>query len=96
MGAPLKSRETYNNMCSKGFRPSTSTNKDHIRIEFWHNDKLTPFKTKFSHNGQELDDYLLGKMSKQIGLGKKEFIEFAKCTLTEPEYVAKLQEQKRL
>ena len=85
--SPLNSKETYKSFCKKGFRDAINKSKDHTRVEFWHDGKLTRSRTKFSHNGQELNDYLIREMSKQIYLTKKEFVPFAKCTLSEKEYI---------
>lgn len=91
--SPLDSKETYRSFCKKGFQDAINKSKDHIRVEFWHQGKLTRSRTKFSHNGQELNVYLIREMSKQIYLSKKEFVSFAKCTLTEIEYVQILKNQ---
>ena len=94
--APLDSKKTYNAMCSKGFKEAQNKSNDHKRIEFWHKGKLTRSRTKFSHNNQEIDDYLIREMSKQINLTKKQFIEFAKCTLSEDGYAEILRSQNLL
>ena len=85
--SPLDSKKTYKAMCSKGFQEAQKGNPDHKWIEFWHDGKLTRSRTKFSHNNQEINDYLIREMSKQVNLSKKEFVDFAKCTLSEGGYV---------
>jgi len=84
---PLDSKMTYKSMCKKGFKDTVNKSNDHKRVEFWYNGKLTRCRTKFSHNGQEINDYLISEMAKQVSLSKKEFVEFAKCNLSEDEYV---------
>lgn len=85
--AVLDSRKTYNNLKKKGFIDADGKSQDHVRVEFWHDGKLTRCRTKLSHNGQEINDYLISQMSKQISLSKKEFIDFAECKLTHSEYI---------
>ncbi|MBC7381615.1 MAG: hypothetical protein H7296_01325 [Bacteroidia bacterium] len=86
----LDGQKTYRNMLSKGFTDAENKSNDHKRIEFWHQGKLSRARTKFSHNNQDLDTYLIGQISKQIGLTKPEFIEFAECTLSQGDYVTLL------
>ncbi|MFA7380593.1 MAG: hypothetical protein WC150_09040, partial [Bacteroidia bacterium] len=83
----LDSKKTFKALCSKGFVESEHKSKDHKRIEFWYNGTLTRCRTKFSHNNQELNDYLIREMSKQTYLTKKQFTDFAKCTISELEYI---------
>ncbi|NOT73990.1 MAG: hypothetical protein HOP08_03610 [Cyclobacteriaceae bacterium] len=91
--SPLDGKETLKNLCGKGFKEAPNKSKDHKWIEFWHDGKLTRCRTKFSHNNQEINDYLIREMSRQINLNKKEFVAFAKCTLSQPQYVAILKEK---
>lgn len=86
--AALDSRETLSNLRKKGFTESAiGKSKDHIRVEYIHEGKLTRINTKFSHDGQDINDYLISQMSKQIGLSKKEFKDFAKCLLSQSGYI---------
>jgi len=80
-------------MVKKGFQEASNKSVDHKRIEFWHKGKLTRCRTKFSHNGEEINDWLISQMSKQVSLSKKQFIEFAKCTLSQDMYVEILKEK---
>lgn len=92
--SPLDSRKTYNNLLKKGFRESTTKSKDHKRVEFWYNGKLTPSRTKLSHNGEELVDYHIREMAKQTYMSKKQFVDFANCSLSEDQYIELLKTQK--
>jgi hypothetical protein len=83
----LDAKKSYKNMLSKGFVEVTYKSTDHKRIEFWHEGKLTRARTMFSHNNQDLNDYLIGQMSKQVCLTRNQFIEFANCTLSLENYV---------
>lgn len=89
----LDHETTLSNLKRKGFTEPSNKSKDHIRLEFWHGGKLTRAKTKLSHNKQDINDYLISAMSKQICLTKKQFIEFSKCTLSKEQYeeILKLQ-----
>lgn len=52
--------------------------------------KKTRVFTKTSHGGRELDDSLLGKMSKQCKLSRADFDRLIDCTLDRPAYEKKL------
>lgn len=83
--AVLDHTKTLQNLKQKGFK-ETPKSGDHIRVEFWYNGKLTRARTKFSHNKQDIDDYLISLMSKQICLTKSKFIDLARCPLSQAEY----------
>lgn len=84
--AALDGKKTNRNLKKKGF---TEVTGDHNFFEFWHNGKLVT-KTKTSHNGQEIHDGLIKAMSKQCGVKKEFFIEFAKCDRSKDEYINEL------
>jgi hypothetical protein len=85
--AALDHGDTLSNLKKKGFKKDeTHKSGDHVRLEFWHNGKLTRARTKLSHNREDLNDFLISQMSKQICLTKKEFIEFAKCDISQEDY----------
>lgn len=86
--AVLDAKKSISNLLKKGFVKSDS---HHHYYEFWHEGKLIA-KTYTSHNGQDLNEYLIGSMSKQCIMPKKFFIEFAKCTKSSADYVKLLQE----
>jgi hypothetical protein len=92
--SPLDSKKAYKAMCKKGFKEASNKSNDHKRIEFWFEGKLTRCRTKFSHNDQEINDYLISQMSKQVALSKNQFVEFAQCTLSESGYIEILKEKK--
>lgn len=83
---PLDSKKTYRNFCKKGFIDAKHKSHDHKRLEFWYDGKLTRCGTMFSHNGEEIGNYLIGQMSKQIGLDKVEFVDFAQCRMNQTQY----------
>lgn len=86
--ASLSGKKTYKNLLKKGFRDSKNKSNDHKWIEFVYNGKLTPIHTKLSRNDQDLGDFLIKAMAKQIKLEKSSFIEFANCKLTEEDYIS--------
>jgi hypothetical protein len=88
--SPLDAKKTLQNMLRKGFVETINKGKDHKRIEFWHNGKLTRARTKLSHNDQELNDYLIGMISKQICLSRAQFVKFAICHMSESDYIEAL------
>ena len=44
-------------------------------------------KTFMSRNEQDIGDHLIGQMSKQLCIGKKEFIGLIDCPLSEEDYI---------
>ena len=84
--ATLDAKQTLKNLKSKGFAVAKSKSVDHNLIEFWYNGKLTRARTKISHGEKELNDYLISCMSKQTLLSKNEFIDLAKCPMSQTEY----------
>ncbi len=91
--AQLDSKSTIKNLKKKGFKDAKDKSPDHIRLEFWYKGKLTRAKTKFSHNGQDINDFLIATISKQVCLTKSEFIDLAKCPLSLEKYTQILGEK---
>ncbi len=81
-----KARKALN---KKGF---TERSGDHIYFEYFHNNKLI-LHTKISHNGQDINNYLIGQMKNQCKLEKDEFLALINCTLSKEGYEKKLQDQ---
>ena len=75
-------------LLNKGFRP---TETHHHRFIYYSKaGKKSPINTKSSHNGQDLDDYLLGAMAKQTRLDRDEFIDLIDCPMSRDAYEGKL------
>lgn len=89
----LSAKETQRNLCKKGFRQEEG---DHHFLYFYYNGKREAIKTKISHNMSDLDDYLISAMARQIKLSKIDFIAFAKCRMSEEEYIMQLVKDKLL
>jgi predicted RNA binding protein YcfA (HicA-like mRNA interferase family) len=80
----LKAKEVEQNLRKKGFRQKES---NHHQFVFVYNGKETMIRTKTSHNHQEINDFLIDQMSKQIHLNKSDFISFVNCKINEQEYI---------
>ncbi len=83
----LKTRDVRTNFCRKGFREEE---RDHLYLLLYVDGKKTSIHTKMSHGKNEISDPLIGKMAKQVKLSKHDFIDFAKCILTEEQYIKKV------
>ena len=90
MGA-LDAKKTEKNLRKKGFEEAINKSPDHIRLEFFYEGRMI-VNTKLSHNGQDLDDYLIKQMAKQCGLNKIQFKDLATCPLSQEEYLSILKE----
>ncbi|MCA0428809.1 MAG: hypothetical protein LCH37_15340 [Bacteroidetes bacterium] len=83
----LDDRKVRKNLKKKGFVENEKA--DHRFFEFYHNEKMI-CKTKVSHNSQDIDDYLISNMAKQVKLSKNDFIALVECTLSQNGYEEKL------
>jgi predicted RNA binding protein YcfA (HicA-like mRNA interferase family) len=88
--ATLKAREVISSLRKKGFRQSEG---DHTYFVLYVNDKKTSIRTKVSHGGAEIDDYLLNMMSLQVKLEKKQFMDLINCPLSAQGYLKILETQ---
>ncbi|MGE5383675.1 MAG: hypothetical protein ACM3PX_09635 [Omnitrophica WOR_2 bacterium] len=88
----LDPRKTLNNLKKKGFIEEENKSPDHKRLALILNGKLVT-STKLSHNGQDIDNYLIKQMSCQCHLTKDEFIDLATCPLSKEEYFQILAKQ---
>ena len=86
----LDKDKTYSNLLKKGFSKASG---DHKYLEFWY-DNLYILHTKVSHgSNKDLDDYLVGQMSRQCKLNKSQFSDLARCPLSLDEYIVILKKQ---
>ncbi len=71
---------------AKGFAPPRNK-RDHDFFFFQHPDRIGPVFTKVSRGSQHrtIDDSLLGRMSRQLHLTRKQFDALIDCTINEPE-----------
>jgi len=72
----------------KGFRQSDT----HHRFFIYHTEAglKSKIRTKTSHGGQDLDNWLLGQMAKQCGVSRKDFLDLVDCPLDRKSYEAKV------
>ena len=82
-----KAKDVSRALLSKGFELAES---HHHLFEYRHGGKLIA-KTHMSHNNQEINNHLIGKMSKQCQLDKGDFLDLVDCPLDEAGYIKKLQ-----
>ncbi len=90
--AVLNAKRTEKNLKKKGFIEAINKSPDHIRLELYDQGKLI-LATKLSHNGQDLNDYLIKQMSVQCKLDKEEFKNLALCPLSQEDYFVILAEK---
>ncbi|HEX2210789.1 MAG TPA: type II toxin-antitoxin system HicA family toxin [Longimicrobium sp.] len=74
----------------KGFRESDT----HHRYFVYHTEAglKSKIRTKTSHGGRELDDWLLAQMARQCGVSRKDFLDLVDCPLDRAGYEAKIAE----
>lgn len=88
--AVLDPKKTHKSLLKKGF---VENNSHHIMYEFFHEGKYI-LHTHASHNGQDIDDYLISKMKSQCKLSKQQFLDLINCPLTKEKYIEILKENK--
>jgi len=86
----VKVRDVINGLTRKGFCKS---NRHHKVLIFYYNGKKTSIFTKVSHGCKELNDYLIGKMSWQVKLDKKQFEDLVNCPLSHKSYLGELRKK---
>jgi hypothetical protein len=82
-------------LLAKGFEQREG---DHHYFIYWSMDgRRSLAKTKTSHGAsRELSDELLGKMAKQCGVTKKQFLDLIDCSLNRVDYETILREKRML
>ena len=79
-------RKVSGSLKKKGFQ---TTSGKHVIYTFYYHGVCQSIVTHMSHNNQEIDDCLLGEMSEQLSLSKKEFRELIECTFSEDDLIEK-------
>lgn len=80
----LKAKKVKSALLKKGFVIDNS--RDHHNFfEFFIGDTMYS-RTHTSHNDQDINDYLIGQMSRQCQLNKKQFMDLVNCPLSKTEY----------
>ncbi len=90
--AVLDAKNTLKNLKKKGFLEAINKSEDHKWLEFWIEDRLIA-QTKISHGASDLGDFLIKAMSRQCYLSKEQFMDLAKCPLSQDEYLKILKEK---
>ena len=88
--ATLKPKDVLSGLEKKGF---VQTEGNHTFLIFYVNGKKTSIHTKVSHGSNEINDYLINKMSIQIKLEKKKFLDLVTCPLSLERYLEELKSQ---
>jgi len=86
----LKAYKVELSLKKKGFKQEPG---DHKYFYYYYNGEVTDIRTKTSHCGQDIDDYLINKMSKQVSLNKTDFINLINCPLSKEKYAEKLRKK---
>jgi predicted RNA binding protein YcfA (HicA-like mRNA interferase family) len=85
---PRKQNEVERSLTTKGFQHKEG---DHNYFNYYSKaGKKTAVFTKTSHGAREIDDHLLGRMSKQCKLSRADFDRLIDCPLDRDSYETKL------
>lgn len=87
--AVLDAKKTLKNLYNKGFITAEGRCVDHYHLAFVYDDVVI-LRTKISHNTDDLGDFLIAQMSKQCNLKKNDFLDLARCPLSQENYEEKL------
>ncbi len=87
----LKSQKIIKSLMKKGFKRSES---DHTFLVLYVNGLKSSVRTKVSHGGKDIGDLLINKMSIQVHLNRKNFIDLVNCPLSYERYIKKLTDEK--
>ena len=90
----MKVRDIRRALTTKGFEEIT--NSDHYYFYFQLDGKRTSVFTKISHDATDVNDPLLGLMTKQVRLKRTEFNNLIDCRLDGPEYRQLLLERRHV
>jgi hypothetical protein len=88
----LDPKVTYRNLKNKGFIDAENKSKDHKWLHFFYNDKFI-LSTKMSHGAGDIGEQLIRAMSFQCHLTKAEFIDLARCPLSNEAYLEILEKK---
>ena len=79
-------------LLSKGF-VRASGNRDHQYFFFHYHGKKSDIFTRISHGARAIDDWLAGRMARQLRLSKREFMSLVECTIGGAEYARLMEER---
>jgi len=91
---PRAKRVVESSLLAKGFQ---QTNTHHRYFVYYTSSGAkTAVRTRTSQGAGEIDDYLLGQMSRQCGLSKADFLQLVDCPLDRAGYEALLRNSGQL
>ena len=76
----FRSGEVQRALLRKGF--VSDSRSHHIYFSLVRDGQDTEAETYLSHGGQDINDYLQGRMAKQLGLKTREFQDLVRCPLS--------------
>jgi hypothetical protein len=82
-----KAREVETSLVKKGF---SLVDTHHRIFWFYHNGKKTQIRTRLSQGRKDVDDHLMGCMSRQMKLTRGELDSFVDCSMSGEEYREKM------
>ncbi len=85
----LETTDIRRSLVRKGAIPE---NTDHFYFRKYLDGQLVVL-TKVSHGCRQIDDYLIGKMARQCGVPKAQFVALVRCTFTEDDWDSVLRAQ---
>lgn len=91
--ATRKANKVESSLKRKGFHQEPGKHKFFV---LYVGDKKTSINTHTSHCGQEIDDYLINCMRKQLYLSKSQFLDLIDCPLSKDEYLSILRENGKI
>ena len=86
----IKTNKVLNGLMRKGFCKAEG---DHKFLIFHYNGKKTKIRTQISHGSKEISDYIINRMSIQLKLEKRQFIDLINCPMSNDAYVKEMQKK---
>lgn len=83
-------RDVEKALRKKGFKEYPTDHNSFVLLDS--EGKRTLIRTKTSHNKQNIDDYLIDKMRKQLHLSKNDFVNLIRCPLSKEAYFTMMKE----
>jgi len=80
-------------LLNKGFE---RVETHHIMLWFVVKGTRTPIHTWVSHGQRKADDWLIGRIAKEIHLSKRELLRLVECEISREEYIRLLEQRGRL
>ncbi len=89
--AVLDAKKTYKNLLKKGFVDAPNRSDDHTTLNFI--TRYVGFVHQISHGEKDLNDHLIKQMYAQCKLNKVQFLDLARCPMSQEEYFNVLREE---